>query len=1204
MISSYVFKDLLQMPQKLNLSGVCPQFGIFTLNFINAEDRQPLHFAFRVDQRQIAINDNLSGEWGAELHVDDVAFPLGLPFELTIELHPHRHIRLSMQGKLLHQFNWRCDPATAVRLDIAGADFSLFRDDRDVPASPERAASANPLPFLEEHTPAGAALGDMAAEQIMERLRELADNQRAAQAEIVARIDRLAEELADLHRCLAGIPSSPQAAGSGEARQPAGFQRQETSPKAAPPARNKSAIAMADDFRNGWGAWRHHQNVKLGEGGVFTIKQDRSTPGIARQPVAVEPDTFYRFTILGAYKAANRKLYTEAYDPDNDLLLTAARHVEEAEAAATSQVFMTTGRTKRVVLRVLIEMPKDGDECRIESAKLESLGRAEQYVPEAEEQRPYKICASLASVAGREAMVVDAVHSLYPFVDKVRVYLNGYDAVPEGLKLPRVEIARSQDHGDDGDAGKFFWVENKEFDLNLICDDDMIFPPDFADKMVAALERHDNKAIIGVHGILLKQPTPAYYHEKFRQVRRYIHGNGRDYQVHVLGTGAILYDARMLKLRWRDFQYRNMADIWLMEQAQKQGIPSICVERPRNWIIQNKVAGNLPTIYSASHGKTGTGFDTGTVQTAVVKDNWPVTLQPLVEKGQRRQKVVLSITTWNRCDYLKECIESFERTRSPDYDWVLIVADDGSTDGTLAYLDSLVLQHEVHVIRNKGRYACGQTNTIIELCQKIGFDFAFKIDDDVLFKKRGWDKLYVEAARAAGYPHLCHYNWQRTITHRRRTNPNYALPKPHYDPSGRCETVIGVWECNGCLFTFTPEVIEKVGYCDEKNFPIRGQWHIDYSIRCCRGGFNDAKLFYDARDSNQYIDLQENKPTYRCSLPWGDEYKKTKDPAELARREAVMRDESRIYIPLPSLAAPALVARSRGTVNEFFDKVFVLNLDRRADRLHAVKTQLETLGIEFERVRAVDGKAKPHIDEWLAYSQRPLLEAPKSGRKVTRAKEFYLDHDGPVARTAYLEGKLNAKAIRTPGAWGYMKSYIGILERALHEGYGSILVLDDDAVFHRAFNSVFSAAVRELPEDWRIFQLGALQYDWGEDWITEHSQHLYRCNGSSVGSHATGIHRSVIPALLHQASRFDMPFDVGALSAVKRAFADKSFTVIPNLIIQGPSESDISSSDVQQDESRKRANVYRWVLDDYPIVAVSENGRGGSPALAVGDAAG
>lgn len=1197
MINSYIFKDLMRTPQSLHLRGVCPQFGVFTLNFIDDSGRQPLHLAFRVSVGHVALNDNLAGHWGDEVIVDNVEFPMGLPFEVDIELLGRQRLRLSMDGRLLGEYAWRHDISSAVRLDMVDVEFSLFRNDRDsAKALPEAVTPPEGGEQQEyDEQPAGlpSALG---SDQLTRYMREMRADQMQGLERLESRIEEIATELRALQNVASGIAASVQALIALDVRAVESAQRPSGAPRIAAPQTAPRGQVAEDRFVKGWGDWRHHQKVKLSDLGLFVVQQDRSTPGVERKALTVEPGSFYEFTVSGSYKVADRKLFLAAYDPDNDLTLTAARYVGK-ESGAVSEVFMTTARTKRLILRVMVDQPRIGDECRLESATLTLLGRADLYTPaRAEDAEPQEgICASMASVVGREAMVVDAVLSLYPFVDKVRVYLNNYEAVPEGLKLPRVEILRSQQYGDNGDAGKFFWVEDKRYPLNLICDDDLIFPPDYVPQMVAALRRYGNKAVIGIHGVLLKQPSPSYYDEKFRHVRRYPHANGEDCQVHVLGTGAVLYDRRTLKLEQRDFQYRNMADIWLMEQAQKQGIPSICIARPRNWVIQNQVKGGVPTIYDASHGRQKTAFDTGAVQTSVVQRNWPVSLKPASVDGKRRQKIVLSITTWNRCDYLKECIESFERTRSTRYDWVLIVADDGSTDGTLAYLDQLVLPHEVHVIRNKGRYACGQTNTIFDLCQKIGFDFAFKIDDDILFKKRGWDTLYIEAAAASGYDHLCHRNWKHFTGLKRRNNPNYAPPPPHIDASGKCETIVGVWECDGCLFTFTPAMIEKVGYCDEANFPIRGQWHIDYSIRACRAGFNDAKHFYDARDSNAYIELQANKPTYRCSLPWGDAYKKTKEPAELERRERVMRDESRVYVAPVKASAPV---RRELRAAAFFDKVIVLNLDRRQDRLAAIDAQMRRLGIPYERFPAVDGRTRPHIDEFNAYQRLPLTAHPEGVRKLTKSKDFYQNYDSHVARVAFMEEKLKAKAIRTPGAWGYLKSYIAILEQALAAGYESFLVLDDDALFHRDFDALFKAAARELPPDWAIFQLGALQYDWGEQWISKYSEHLYLCNGSSVGSHATGIRRSVVPALLHEAQRFDMPLDVGALCRVKRAFAERSFTVLPNLIIQDTSESDIASSDVQQAEGQKRTNVYRWKLEDYPAAAADPAQRQRAPRRA------
>jgi len=43
-------------------------------------------------------------------------------------------------------------------------------------------------------------------------------------------------------------------------------------------------------------------------------------------------------------------------------------------------------------------------------------------------------------------------------------------------------------------------------------------------------------------------------------------------------------------------------------------------------------------------------------------------------------------------------------------------------------------------------------------------------------------------------------------------------------------------------------------------------------------------------------------------------------------------------------------------INEFFDKVVVINLDRRTDRMEKLVPQLKELGIKYERFSAVDAK--------------------------------------------------------------------------------------------------------------------------------------------------------------------------------------------------------------------------------------------------------
>ena len=64
-----------------------------------------------------------------------------------------------------------------------------------------------------------------------------------------------------------------------------------------------------------------------------------------------------------------------------------------------------------------------------------------------------------------------------------------------------------------------------------------------------------------------------------------------------------------------------------------------------------------------------------------------------------------------------------------------------------------------------------------------------------------------------------------------------------------------------------------------------------------------------------------------------------------------------------------------------------------------------------------------------------------------------------------------------------------------------------------------------MPPDWAVLQLGAMQLHWEPDWISWCSDHLYRCNGSSIGAHAVGLRRETFRPLLEACARRELPFD-------------------------------------------------------------------------------
>jgi len=202
------------------------------------------------------------------------------------------------------------------------------------------------------------------------------------------------------------------------------------------------------------------------------------------------------------------------------------------------------------------------------------------------------------------------------------------------------------------------------------------------------------------------------------------------------------------------------------------------------------------------------------------------------------------VTTPNRANYLAQLLQSIEKYKSKSINYRIKVYTDADQVG-------------VHEMKNK----------ILEGSLDEPFDLGFIMEDDIFIIQSGWEQIYIKHYLLTDYPHLSYYNenWHKS---------------PHEKP-------INVWQSQGCLQTFTKEVIDKVGYFDSVNMGRRGIGHWDYSARCCRAGFNDAENFEDAPDSNQYIAMQLDDYTPAWSIP----------PKEnMAIKMDIARNPKRIFV--------------------------------------------------------------------------------------------------------------------------------------------------------------------------------------------------------------------------------------------------------------------------------------------------------------------
>lgn len=208
-----------------------------------------------------------------------------------------------------------------------------------------------------------------------------------------------------------------------------------------------------------------------------------------------------------------------------------------------------------------------------------------------------KITASLTTIVEREQALKDTVKSLLPQVDKLNVYLHGYTKKPSFLNNKKIEVAFDLEYGDHGDIDKMAWTDEVK-GYHLVCDDDLIYPPDYAKEMVKAIDRYGKKAIVSFHGSVLKRlPIARYYRD--RLVFPCLGEVKYDQEVSVIGTGTLGYHSSVgvdkIDLKAK---LPNMLDIHFSIWARENGIPLYVVAHKEEWIKHSEKVDLNKTIFA------------------------------------------------------------------------------------------------------------------------------------------------------------------------------------------------------------------------------------------------------------------------------------------------------------------------------------------------------------------------------------------------------------------------------------------------------------------------------------------------------------------------------------------------------------------------------------------------------------------------------
>ena len=193
-----------------------------------------------------------------------------------------------------------------------------------------------------------------------------------------------------------------------------------------------------------------------------------------------------------------------------------------------------------------------------------------------------KIYANMATIPKRIPLLETVVNCIIPQVDHLNIYLNNFEEVPWFLNHEKITVVRSQDEGDRGDAGKFFWADKVQ-GYYFTIDDDIIYPPDYVEKLKEALDKRGKKCAVGVHGEMYPDVIRHWTKDRIKTYHFY-YENQKDTPVHVLGTGCAAFHTEKLQVKPEDFKTPNMADVWFTLICARNLFYRVVVAHQRGWL--------------------------------------------------------------------------------------------------------------------------------------------------------------------------------------------------------------------------------------------------------------------------------------------------------------------------------------------------------------------------------------------------------------------------------------------------------------------------------------------------------------------------------------------------------------------------------------------------------------------------------------------
>ena len=191
---------------------------------------------------------------------------------------------------------------------------------------------------------------------------------------------------------------------------------------------------------------------------------------------------------------------------------------------------------------------------------------------------------TIATIPSRADSFAEVLPRLLPQVDRLFVYLDGFDAQPSVLEgQSKLVVFRAEQCGNLHASSRLLPLTFLDTSsIFVVFDDDILYPADYVARLVEGLAARGGRAIVGFHANCFRPPYQSYVRDRI--CLNFKERLEIDTEVDELGVGTCAFLSDVFLVDPRKFPHVNKDDIVLAIEAKRRGLPRIALRRSGGWL--------------------------------------------------------------------------------------------------------------------------------------------------------------------------------------------------------------------------------------------------------------------------------------------------------------------------------------------------------------------------------------------------------------------------------------------------------------------------------------------------------------------------------------------------------------------------------------------------------------------------------------------